>query len=1034
MTRLFILFFCLSGTFLTFAQSIQDAAVPITLTVGVNPPGVILNWQNGSATDLILRRRIKGQAGNIWTNLLDQSGNLQNGYFDSGLSAFETYEYEVALNKGSFTALGNAFAAFNASPIDSRGKLLVFIDSTTADQLGMDLVLYKNELRSEGWQIEPFKTGDFTTVAWVKNKIVAAYNAEPDQVKAVLLMGTVPVPYAGSTARDNRNDHIGAWPCDAYYGDVDGIWTDNTVNIPNTPRVANRNVPGDGKFDQNTLPSEIELPIGRLDFRRVSMATFGLSPVELLRRYLLKNRQWRTGKYKVPVRALIDDQLGWANGEAFASDGYRNAYPLVGENQVVQGEFISSSRYLMGYGSGVGGTYSSAPGIGTAYSFATDSAHVVFAQMFGDYIGDWDYETDPLMPAALASKGGLLACVWAGRPHWQMQGLAIGETIGYCLKETQNAQYNLGYGNSNSESGTHIALLGDPTLRAQVIAPISNLNTFSNCNKVNLNWIASPEPDIHGYLVYRAFNSNGPYTRVSQDILPFQTSWIDLSPVADTLYYVVRTIKASAQPGAATYFNASTSEIKSVIFVSGTAPTVIGLGGIIKCNNPVITMGASFQPPTCIYEWFKPNGSALGGYFATEPGTYTVRVTAPNGCTAVANASVLIDTMLPAIDIPSMVILDCNNPAPTYTLPDAPNGVTYTFNGAIVSGGTVINIASNGTLVVASSVNGCSKTYNFQVFQDFALPGAMATSDGNNLDCNHPTVQLFGNANAPNASFAWSANGSIILEQNPVIDSAGTYCLVVTGGNGCTSSHCITITANGSVVNTDIISDAIPCSVGNNINLTALVTGGTAQFQYLWSNGATDQQIQLTSSFSGTISVLITDAIGCWGSASVNITASLEAVALANTPSSSVATDGSIDLIVIGGASPYTFAWSNGSTTQNQEGLTSNIYTVIVTGSDGCTTMVTVPLITIGSTDLWAAGNIKISPNPAHDLIQVVLNHVRLENAVVCLKDINNRVILTQRAESKICTFQVSELPTGVYIIEIETVVGRKMYRVVVSH
>src|SRR6185436_1061279 len=95
------------------------------------------------------------------------------------------------------------------------------------------------------------------------------YNADPTHVKGVLLIGEVPVPYSGSLAKDNRPDHVGAWPCDAYYGDVDGIWTDNTVNLPNTARSANRNVPGDGKFDQNTLPSAVEIPVGRLDFRHL---------------------------------------------------------------------------------------------------------------------------------------------------------------------------------------------------------------------------------------------------------------------------------------------------------------------------------------------------------------------------------------------------------------------------------------------------------------------------------------------------------------------------------------------------------------------------------------------------------------------------------------------------------------------------------------------------------------------------------------------------------------------------------------------
>ncbi len=46
------------------------------------------------------------------------------------------------------------------------------------------------------------------------------------------------------------------------------------------------------------------------------------------------------------------------------------------------------------------------------------------------------------------------------------------------------------------------------------------------------------------------------------------------------------------------------------------------------------------------------------------------------------------------------------------------------------------------------------------------------------------------------------------------------------------------------------------------------------------------------------------------------------------------AADGSIDLHVYGGIPPYTFAWSNGETTEDIFDLTSGIYTVVVTDSD----------------------------------------------------------------------------------------------------
>jgi hypothetical protein len=1010
MSRFILFSFCLFAVALS-AQNPQDAVVPVQLSAGLNPPSVFITWENPQPSDISLRRRVKGEAGNSWVTLVAANETLLNGYFDTGLDGSKTYEYAVERKQGNITAHGYAYANFFTPVTDQRGKLLVFIDSTTADLLGADLIVFKNDLRSEGWELVPFKTGPFTSVQWVKNQIVQAYNADPEGVKAVLLMGPVPVPYSGSNAWDGKADHAGAWPCDAYYGDVNGIWTDQTVNLPNTPRTANRNVPGDGKFDQNTLPSAVELPVGRLDFRRLSPATFGLSPIELLRRYLAKNHQWRSGLYKVPQKALVDDHLGWANGEAFAADGYRNAIPLVGEGNVETGDFIQNKRYLLSYGAASSGTYSSAGGIGSAAQFAADSVHTVFASVFGDYFGDWDFETDPLLPALLASKGGALAVNWAGRPRWMTQGLATGETIGHCLLETQNAQFNDAYSESVGKSGAHVALLGDPTLRALIVPPARELQLHSNCTKVNLQWQASVDPEVLGYLIYRSQSQDGPYVRLTPDLV-HQTAWEDLSPPADTLFYSVRAVKLEITPGGGAFYNSSTGALKSVIFVPDNGPTVIGLGGLINCNFPSLTLGANFQPPNCTVQWYKPNGQAHSGFTATEGGVYRVVATAPNGCTAQAFATVYQDTTLPVVNFPSFASLDCAHPTLSYTVPSAAAGILYHFNGAEVFPGQVLNINAPSEFVVSSSDNGCSKTYLVQVSQDFVPPGAQIQHTGLVLDCNHSSIQLSGSSNVPNASFMWTGNGGVSTAQNVTVTAAGLYCLTTTGPNGCTSTQCVTVTANSAVLLLSVAYVGDPCGAEAK-TLAAQVSGGAGPYQYTWSTGGNAQTETLPAGFSGVVGLSVTDANGCQGQLEFEVAEPLEMLALTKKESSAGAMDGYIDLLILNGTPPFAFQWSNGSTEEDLYNLSNGTYTVTVTQGDGCSAVLTISLGTVNAQEPLAAqgSSLRIAPNPTTGTAQLISTSPLPSELPWLLCDPNGKILATGTGTK----LDLSHLPVGMY-------------------
>jgi hypothetical protein len=773
------------------AQTPQDATVALSATVAISPPGITLNWPLTGMADIQLKRRTKGQLGSQWTQLLNLTAATQTSLTDLNITSGATYEYHIRIVVNGTTAHGYAHVAVLAPLVDYRGKILIFIDSTTADAVGLELKIFKDAMRGDGWQPITNHTGPSSTVESIKNQIKAYYTADPASVKAVLLIGTVPIPYSGDANWDGHPDHAGAWPSDAYYADINGTWTDAVINDITPGREANKNIPGDGKFDQSYLPTPAELMVGRIDFRRLSPTTFGASPTALTKRYLLKSARWRTKQYTVPYRALVDDNFGYFNGEAFAANGFRNAYPIVGNGNISSGDFLNDTGgegYLLGYATGPG-SYNSAGGVGSSSDMASDSINVVFSNIFGSYHGDWDYETDPLMPAALASKGAILTCSWAGRPQWFMQALASGETIGYCTKETMNAQTNTEYFNSSGRGGAHVALLGDPTTRAIIVAQVPDLTFAPHCNSIDLQWIASPDTGILGYHVYRSAGIDGPYTRLTTDWVNGLV-WTDNSPPNGMLFYQVRAVRIDQTPGGGIFYNASSGIIRFITFQQGVPPMVEFQPLVLSCNTPFLQFTLPILP-NIIYEY---NGQVLqGGESITFSGAGTFSLTVINastGCSSISSIIVGSDTNMPVVQAgPNPAVLTCLTPSITLTASSNIPTVSFQWPGA----GNTVTVPGEYCVTATNIQNGCTASACVTVTALQETPVIQATvndvtSQGASNGAISLTVIL--PAGSTGAAYNWS-NGA--LTGNITGLPAGTYTVTVTGDNGCQAIQSIVV-------------------------------------------------------------------------------------------------------------------------------------------------------------------------------------------------------------------------------------------------
>lgn len=109
----------------------------------------------------------------------------------------------------------------------------------------------------------------------------------------------------------------------------------------------------------------------------------------------------------------------------------------------------------------------------------------------------------------------------------------------------------------------------------------------------------------------------------------------------------------------------------------------------------------------------------------------------------------------------------------------------------------------------------------------------------------------------PSYSILWSTGATTFQITNLC---AGTYSYIITDSLGCTATDSVTITQPSEL----IVGGSCNCA-GLTCTLTAYPSGGTPPYTYLWSTGATTQQITIPSSFRGR-TVTVTDANGCTAS------------------------------------------------------------------------------------------------------------------------------------------------------------------------
>jgi hypothetical protein len=562
----------------------------------------------------------------------------------------------------------------------------------------------------------------------LRNQIKALYDTYPGELKNVVLLGKVAVPRSGiSTVYPDGHGNKAALGADAYYADMDGVWTDvktnayhagadqlltgfvnnpTSITFPPEVKVQNEasvqatlqthrnlgvafpssiythtfdrsfnngvqqggfrttvqggnltsltaladplttassgrlNLPGDHKYDPELLSELTPNDTLELGFGRVDLSNSVPGEYEAMRMYFNKLHRYKTASpdFQPGRRAISRTGFGMVMRTFLATMPGALGMSKVDLIKDTDLPAVPSSDY------DPDAAYT-AQNIPYLFYFKGGSApeydvggRAVFWTGMQSHWGYWFDAGNNNMVRRLGEDNFTLSVTWSIGLNLNYEASYLYHRMGMGFDAGDMMRVSMSNRSTNNpvytSTGSPLFMnhIGCPSLRLFMFPPPTGLSVVNAGGNPSLSWVASVappagEPQVIGYHIYRAANTNGPFARITSTPVT-GTTYVDSSVNSGTWIYQVKAVRLETT-GGGTYYNASLGVQQSIDLTNGPAALTVATTSLpdANWNTPYLTT-LSAAGGTPLFNWTVTSGSLPPGLMLSPSGTISGLATA----------------------------------------------------------------------------------------------------------------------------------------------------------------------------------------------------------------------------------------------------------------------------------------------------------------------------------------------------------------------------------------------------------------------